>query len=487
MKNTSFLAKSYRLPRQFTIFTIVFLFLIAALFPVACSQNNRGLSSIAEPDAMPPDDMPSNSDIEYTALIYVDDGKYLAEESTPAGVSGGTPGKTSASGISLTSKEESVNGIFVTGKNSKYTLSDVTINLTGNGRDDFAGVGGAALVTGGGTLVLKDVRIETFGCIRTAALSLGDGTLKVYDSTLITHGGTLPADYVPVIGPGMMEVPAPLGITGTCRTTNALGNGHSYYYNTTIIADGWGALSSDAGQNVYVEANNCALVVNNSGYGTYADIGCTVVINESSITTPVYTGVIGGTGKVYLNGTTATSGKNGFMIHNVNAEVTEKSVLGIIGGSLTTDSDLLLIKSTNTDITLEDATLIAKNGILIHSKINEDPYANRPDPGTELSGIQIALKDMRLEGDILHEDTEREMMLSLTGTKIRGSIKGAALSLDRDSRWTATADSSVTLAGGVDIKSIDAPAGVTIHAVAGPGCALKGTYTLAGGGILNAG
>jgi hypothetical protein len=436
---------------------------------------------------MPQGGMPSYDDIEYTAVIYVDEGQYLSEESTTAGISNGAPGSTSASGISITSKEEDVNGIFVTGKGSEYTLSDAEINLTGNGSNDFAGVGAGALVTKGGTLVLKNVKIETTGCIRTAAMSIGDGTLKVYDSTLITHGGTLPADYVPVIGPGMMEVPAPLGITGTCRTTNALGNGHSYFYNTTIIADGWGALSSDAGQDVYVEANNCTLQVNDSGYGTYADIGCTVVINDSSITAPVYTGIIGGTGKVYLSGTTATSGKNGFMIHNVNSDVTEKSVLGVKGGELISESDLLLIKSTNTDITLEGVSLMAKNGMLIHSKINEDSYAKRPDPGTTLSGIQIALKDTALEGNILHEDTEREMMLAFTGARLKGTINGAALSLDGDSRWTATGNSSVTLVGIADTNGIDAPAGVTIQAEAGSGCSLEGTYTLAGGGVLKVG
>ncbi|MDD6024877.1 MAG: hypothetical protein PUC06_11710 [Oscillospiraceae bacterium] len=46
---------------------------------------------------------------------------------------------------------------------------------------------------------------------------------------------------------------------------------------------------------------------------------------------------------------------------------------------------------------------------------------------------------------------------------------------------TATGDSTVTLGQTVDVCQIDAPAGVTITAVAADG---QGTYTLASGGTL---
>ena len=39
--------------------------------------------------------------------------------------------------------------------------------------------------------------------------------------------------------------------------------------------------------------------------------------------------------------------------------------------------------------------------------------------------------------------------------------------------------------GNIDVKSLDAPGGVTITAFAGEGCTLKGTYKLASGGTLN--
>ena len=77
------------------------------------------------------------------------------------------------------------------------------------------------------------------------------------------------------------------------------------------------------------------------------------------------------------------------------------------------------------------------------------------------------------------------MSLIFIDTTQKGSIKNASISLDADSSWTATADSKVTLADNVDLSKIDAPIGVTITALAGKDCILKGAYKLASGGILS--
>jgi hypothetical protein len=91
---------------------------------------------------------------------------------------------------------------------------------------------------------------------------------------------------------------------------------------------------------------------------------------------------------------------------------------------------------------------------------------------------------MTLEGDILHGDTKRTMTLTFVDTSLKGAIHNATVSMDGGSKWTATADSMVTLEGNVDVSSLDAPVGVTITATAGKGCTLSGTYKLAGGGKL---
>lgn len=449
-------------------------------------QGIQGMPEGGMPEGMPGGMMiPSSADTEYTAAVYIKDGKYLPEESTLSAVSGGSVGDDSASGIKIASDTDDLNGVFVRGSNSEYTLSDAVIELKGDGSNDFVGLGAGAMAEGGGTLILKNVKITTNGVVSCATVASNKGVLKVYDSSLRVNGGTLPDDYEPFIGPGMKEPPAPLGITGNARAHITMDNSESYFYNSTIIAEGWGALSTDSAQGyVYLEANNCDIKVIKSGYGTYADNGCNVVINDSRIDTPTYTGIMGGASKIILNNTDATSDGNSFLIHNVNGGASVMPTLGINGGKITTQESVILVKSANADITLDGAKLKSKSGVLIQSKVNDDADAIKVTE-QDVPGIKVALKDMNLKGNIIHEDTDRTMSLVFTGTTLKGLIKGASVSLDSSCKWTATGDSNVTLVGSIDIKKIDALKNVTITAVAGQGCSLEGSYKLESGGTLN--
>jgi hypothetical protein len=428
----------------------------------------------------------STENTKFTAGVYISDGKHLTEKSTGPAVSGGTVGNDSASGIKVSSKAESFNGVYVRGGRSIYTLSDATIELSGNGSNDFLGIGSGAMADNGATLVLRNVKITTNGTIRSATTSIDNSTLKVFNSTLIANGGPLPKDYKAKIGPGMMEAPAPLGIAGTARACLTLNNSSSYFYDTTIIADGWGALSTDMAQDhVYLEANNCDVQVRNSGYATYSDWNCKVVINHSRMKSGAFTGIIAGPGVIHFNETDAVSGNNSVMMHSVmRDDPSEIGILEIKGGKFTAKNDLLLVKSTNADISLEGVEMKSEKGVLLHSVINDDTMATKLK-GQKVTGVRATLKKMTVEGNIIHEDTERTMSVALSGTSLKGCIKNASISLDSGSKWTATADSKITLVGNAAVSTLDAPAGVTITAVAGKGCTLKGTYKLAGGGTLN--
>ncbi len=428
----------------------------------------------------------STEKINFTPAVYINAGKYSPEKSTASAVSGGTVGDNAASGLRITGNANDFNGFYVKGGKAPYTLSDSVINLSGNGSNDFVGLGAGAMADGGATLILKNVRITTNGVISSATASTSGSTLKVYNSTLISNGGQLPEGYKPKIGAGMMEPPAPLGISGTARTCLTLNNSASYFYDSTIIADGWGALSTDiAMDHVYLEANDCDVWVRGSGYGTYADWNCKVVINNSNMNVGTYAGIVAGPGEIHFTNTNAVSGGNCAMIHSVmRSDPTEIGILEIKGGKIATEDAVILIKSANADITLDGAQLTSKSGVLVRSMINTDPYATKPGD-KQVPGIRVTLSNMALEGDILHEDTQRTMSLAFTDTKLKGAIKNASVSLDAGSNWTATADSTVTLNGNADVSSLDAPAGVTITASAGKGCTLKGSYNLAGGGTLN--
>jgi predicted ABC-type transport system involved in lysophospholipase L1 biosynthesis ATPase subunit len=72
------------------------------------------------------------------------------------------------------------------------------------------------------------------------------------------------------------------------------------------------------------------------------------------------------------------------------------------------------------------------------------------------------------------------MTVYLEATTLKGAIKDASIKMNRLSKWIATADSNVTIIGDVEVSQIDAPAGVTITAIAGE----SGTHKLANCGTL---
>jgi hypothetical protein len=420
----------------------------------------------------------------FIAAIDIKDGLYLPEQSTPAAVKGSIL-NDAASKLAIESKAPNFNGLYVNGAKSAFTLSDSKIELFGGGTGDFDGVAAGVLVSQGATLVLKHVHISTHGVVSTDVTATEHSILKVYDSTLMAYGGPLPAGYVPKIGPGMMEPPAPLGITGTARASLTMDHAKSYYYNSKITANGWGALSTDAtGGYVYLEANNCDIRTIKSGYGTYADGGAQVVINNSRMDTATYTGIIAGPGTFHFNNIHAKSGRNSVMIHSVMGSPAEKAELQIKGGDITTQDAVILVKSANADIVLDGAKLTSKSGELLDSRVNDDKFATKVN-GQKVYGIRATLKNEHLDGNIRHGDSERTMSVVLMASTLKGAISNASVSLEAQSKWTATADSTVTLVGKVEIADIDAASGVTITATAGKDCTLKGSYKLASGGVLN--
>ncbi|WDS35038.1 hypothetical protein [Pseudoxanthomonas sp.] len=471
--------------------------LSTALLLGACQQatpapEGAATASVTAPAAAPAaaapagggfPEMPSTAQTDYRAGLYVVDGKVVKDRTEATAFGGGQVKDGGADNLAIaTQGRNDFNAVLVRG-NGQYTLSHAKLDLHGDGSNDFLGLGAGAMVEGGATLVIRDSSIQTYGVIASTIAALSKGVLKVYDSTLHAHGGPLPPGYVPHIGPGMMEVPAPLKITGTARAALTAGDSKSYFYNSTVIADGWGALSTDAPGASYLEANDTIVKVNNSGYGTYADHDCTVVINRGSFDVPSYAGVVAGPGSLTFNGLKSMSHGNTVMIHSVMGKPAEISKLAIKGGQYRSDSDAILVKSANADIEIDGATLEAGNGVLVHAIVNDDRAATKVN-GEQVSGVRVSLAHTQVEGNIVHEDGDRHMQLSLKDSRLKGAIHDAEVSLDSGSRWLATGNSRVLLAGSVQLAQIDAPTGVTIEAVAGQGSTLTGTQRLASGGTL---
>ena len=405
------------------------------------------------------------------AALEIKNGKVVARDEALTG----DVTDAAAKNVRLNSGRGDLGGVFVSGEGSDYTVEHANIRLSGEGQGLGGKISGAA-VEDHASLTLKDCRIDMTGKLRCATSAGGNSVLKVYDSLLVSHGDPWNVDEKEVtwvIGPGMAKPPVFLEIEGNMRTHCTVQDSESYFYNSTVIADSWAALSTDAaGDRVYLEANDCKVITTRSGYGTYADTGCYCTLNRCDLDVANMAAIVAGESGVQLNDCTAKCGSYVVLNHVVgggpgDAILTQVSDIKIAGGSYQCEDEAVVVKSNNADILFDGADIHSFAGLLLRSKVNDDPCA--PDPkGKEVYGIHVTLRNMDTENSILHEDPNRRMTVKLENSRLAGAVTGGVLlSLDEGSKWTATADSDVVLNGDVPAGAIDALPGVTITARGG--------------------
>lgn len=415
--------------------------------------------------------------------IDIIDGKYIPCENPYAEIIGEI-GDTSMENVTYKTDTPCLNGIYIAG-DCKYEITGCNFDLKGNGIDDFAGIGAAVMVDGESELAVTNTNVVTEGVIRPCTAAGGNSTFIVRNCVLESKGGTIPESYVPRIASGMMEPPPGLKIGGNCRTHLSTGNSRAYFYDSKIIAQSWAALSTDSSHgDLHLEANNCDVICHDIGYAVYADNGCYGVLNNCRVKTATHSAIIAGESSVAFNDCDVVSGQYCTLAHSVRGSTSEVTVATIKGGSFDIGEDLILIRSTNMYINIDGAKI--KTGkTLLHSVVNDDGAATKVEADEKLKvyGIKAVLSNMDLEGDFIHEDTDRAMSITMINNKLKGKIQDAYISLE-NSKWTATGDSSVCLIGNMNPGDIDALSDVTITAKAGEGCLLSGEYTLASGGKM---
>ncbi len=209
----------------------------------------------------------------FRQALYVDSGGVESAKSVFAAVRGGRVTNTSAENIKILSSGEAFDGVYVS--DATYALRRPTIELDGNGRSDFVGYGAAIVGTGTNTrLVVNRAYINNTGAVRTGVVAEGGANVIVKNSWIQVHDGVLPSDYVPTVDLGYMEqIPWMLGAAGNVRATNLLGvDTKASYITSAILSQGWGALSTDSGQDGTLTAINSYVANTGSegGYGSYA-------------------------------------------------------------------------------------------------------------------------------------------------------------------------------------------------------------------------
>ncbi|MBN1625290.1 MAG: hypothetical protein JW944_02095 [Deltaproteobacteria bacterium] len=414
------------------------------------------------------------SDENSIPAVYVDNGKYSASKSKKDVVTAGEIKDNYASGLKVDAEGGGIGGVYVKGTGSEFTLSNSDITVSGDSTGVEGGMNTGATSTDYGTLILRNVNITTDGKSRCATSATKYSTLKVYNSTLTSYGGSEDATAETAQSSGRR-------VNNYSRTHCSMSNSYAYFYYSTIIANGWGALSTDGAEGfVYLEANNCKIQNTKTGYGTYADGSCHDVFNNCEFDVAATGAVIAGEADATFRNTNVKSGENFVMIHCVMGSYKEVSTLNVTGGEIICKDVGVLVKSQNAILNFNGVKMTSESGLLVKSVVNDDTNATKTE-GKKVYGIHTIFRDMEVSGDIVDEDTDRDMYVYLESTTtLKGAIKDAYIKIDSSSRWIATADSNVTITGDFSINQIDAPAGVTINALAGQ----SGTFKLAGGGTL---
>jgi hypothetical protein len=422
---------------------------------------------------------PGGGGVSATPAIYVLDSKYDADKSKAGAVAEGTVNDRFASKVKIKGDSSEIGGVYVKGMGTEYILADATIDLSGKAGGGLGGTATGASANDHSTLTIRNCTITASGQGRGATSVDGYSTLRVYNSTLTSNGEPYTKDFSTTTQKQQLEV------DGNCRCHVTLSNSYSYFYYSTIVSLGWAALSTDSSEGfVYLEANHCTVKTIKSGYGTYADGSCHNVLNDCTFDVADMACIIAGEADCTFNHTNAKCGSYFALIHCVMGSTAEAGTLKVTGGEIATEKAAILVKSANAEIQVDGAKIKSASGVLLQSSVSVDPNAQKTAhiKGQKVYGIHATLKNMDLEGDVVHtEDAEnRSMTVYLEQTTLKGAIKDASIKMNRLSKWFATKDSNVTIVGDVDVSQIDAPAGVTITAIAGE----AGTHKLASCGTL---
>jgi hypothetical protein len=217
------------------------------------------------------------------------------------------------------------------------------------------------------------------------------------------------------------------------------------------------------------------------------DNGCHNVFNHTSFHSGNMLAIQDGNSSLTLNGCTAVCGRIGFLLHGGLPDYIDTGIIELTDCKLDAKEEVFLAKTTNVDIYVQRSVLTSQSGVILRSMVTDDEmYYKIGTHSMDCYGVQATFEDMTLEGDIRHEDSERKMCVSLVDCVLTGAVTGSpSLALYGSSRWTATADSAVRLAGAVSVDQLDAPEGVAITAVAADGVLPVGSYPLRSGGTLN--
>lgn len=125
-----------------------------------------------------------------------------------------------------------------------------------------------------------------------------------------------------------------------------------------------------------------------------------------------------------------------------------------------------LIRSSNAQIVLDGVELESYSGVLVHSVLNNDTSTPETPAGSNAAGTSVYLVDMTAEGDILDEDYERVMNITLDSANLTGRIVSTSCA-EWTGKWLAMGYAEdYTIGLGSNTFGSEAPLDAFVHALA---------------------
>lgn len=360
----------------------------------------------------------TSPDMAYRAALYINDGVQDENSITEAIQGKGALAGTTLDGAKIEAASSGFSGVIVKTSEdveaaSEVTISNSTIKLEsesdGTDVNDFAGYGAAVGSFGDDTLtVIEDSTISTGGVAKTAVFTDTGANLVVKNSTLSSSGGTIYEDYELTSATNKMVAPPwVLGVAGSARTSNLMGQGSTAtFVDSTITADSWGALSVDNGNDMVMTTVNSNVDTTkvdgdsskvNGAYGAFGIgstqeymfgldmdvdnyawvmLGAAVNLNRSEtgkeyeIKNTAGESVTTVTSDADGRNSTIDSGNFGFMMSAFGGSVNTVNVGE--GTEINTENAVFLYKSGDAVVNIDNAAVSAENGVLFQAIDNED-------------------------------------------------------------------------------------------------------------------
>ena len=209
------------------------------------------------------------NDYAYDAALYVTADGIDTEKSAADRITEGAYDAENASGIIISDSESGHNGILVYNTDYTITNADITLLTDADGSDtcDFSGKGTAIAAFGSdANVTITDSTIHTSGVATMPIFADSGATVTIQNSTLQSDGGTLNSAYLNTPSQTLMVAPPwILGIMGNARCSNMMGRDTTTnVIDSQTSAGAWAVLSTDAGDDMYLNVYNSSLTLNNA-------------------------------------------------------------------------------------------------------------------------------------------------------------------------------------------------------------------------------